>query len=320
MKKLIVAPVLVALGLAPLEASAGDYAFVSPHLGWSKPLAFSFQLAGRDLNGTALNGDTLEGRHVAFVRLDDGVVGGRGVALMWLDGTRFAGLNTQGKKIKAKDLVGADLVAELDDGTTLPLFVTAARRHHEKHLRDVVGYEVWFAHAEGWEPLCGYDADDEPTVAIPLPGRWSYEAGVPGGGAHVDDPQAFTFACEGYVLAKCVTAGYKPWARTLSCAPKKGCSFGDLADHHQACTRALRADYFGDGTAHTADGVTINLYDDLGIRYDSEPWPFEAAWDADGAICVASPRGPQYGSLVADLFAPTCGFDGGALLVTEREP
>ncbi len=156
--------------------------------------------------------------------------------------------------------------------------------------------------------------------AASAPTSWIYELG-PDGGAHIDDPTPFTFACEGYVIAKCVTAGYQPWANTLTCTQGQGCEHGDLARHHQACTRALRADYFGDGTAHTSDGALIDIYDGYGVRVDSEDWALEAEWDADGALCVAQPRDLAYAELVESLWAPDCGEDAffadGALLLTE---
>ncbi len=124
--------------------------------------------------------------------------------------------------------------------------------------------------------------------------RLSHEQGTADGGSWIDDPDAITFACEGYVIAKCVTAGYKPWKRVMTCSPGEGCEKTDLANHHQACTRALRGDYLGDGTAHTNDGVPINIYDGLGLRIDSDDWTIEAEWDADGAVCINQTRSPEH--------------------------
>jgi hypothetical protein len=255
------------------------------------------------------------------VRLDDGLVDGRAVDWLEVSASRLTGRAADGHPLHTRDFSDAILVADLDDGSTLPLFVTEVWRHPDKGLHDVFGYRVWFETQEGFEPLCGFDDEGEAALAIPLAGRWDFSEGTATGGSHIDDPWAFTFACDGYVIAKCVLAGYKPWGRTKTCHKGEGCIIGDLAEHHQACTRALRADYFGDGTPHTSDGTVINLYDDLGVRDDLDDWPFEAEWDAEGARCVAAPRDPAQAATVSPLFAEDCGwhpFAYGALLVTEN--
>jgi hypothetical protein len=121
------------------------------------------------------------------------------------------------------------------------------------------------------------------VTAIPVQGRWSYAEGAPGGGAKIADSNAFTFGCCGAAIAKCVEAGYKPWKL-------KPNGSGTLENHHQACTRLLRADYCGDGTAWTVDGRPINLYDFIGIQSDTETWTWEAVWTVGGAMCLFNER------------------------------
>jgi ADYC domain len=119
-----------------------------------------------------------------------------------------------------------------------------------------------------------------------------------------------------------VLEGYKPWRKALVCAKGQGCTKVNLADHHQACTRMLRADYCGDGTSYTVDDVEINVYDGLGIRVDSEAWASEAEWDADGALCLSSPRiSASQPTCAGALKRASCGqttsFGSGALLISE---
>ena len=107
---------------------------------------------------------------------------------------------------------------------------------------------------------------------------------MPTGGDHVDDPSAFTFACKGLgAIAKCVfPIGYKPWETV------NGVS---LAPYHQACTRALRADYCGDGNSWTVNGRKIDLWDGIGVQQSSRPfWLFEAEWTDGSAACVTTQR------------------------------
>lgn len=58
-----------------------------------------------------------------------------------------------------------------------------------------------------------------------------------------------------------------------------------LRQHHQACTRMIRADYCGDGRSHTNDGTLIDVWDGFGLQGRSA-WPLESSWKAGGASCV----------------------------------
>ncbi len=308
------------LAAATLSTEASAAGLVNPR--WGKLVGFFVPLAGRDLNGTALNGSSLEGRFVSRVSLQGVELDGGLLSETWLSETRFYGEDARGKPVKRDKFVGATFQATLDDGSPIELYVNAIERHPDHANKDVYGYDLWYPTHQSWEPLCGRQDDGNPMYAIPLQGRWSYAQGTPQGGGWIHDPDAFTFACEGYVLAKCVTAGYKPWKELRECAPGEGCTRTNLANHHQACTRALRGDYLGDGTVHTTDGRPINMYDGLGLRFDSEDWTIEAEWDADGAVCVNQVRLPEYqSSIAALLYDPDCGntsfFDDGTRLMTE---
>jgi hypothetical protein len=117
-------------------------------------------------------------------------------------------------------------------------------------------------------------------VGFPLSGTWNDT------GDHIDSDREFSLTCTSGALGKCVIWGYKPW-RT---APD-GTS---LAPYHQACTRAVRADYCGNGQPYTHDGTVIDIYDRLGIqrRDDIPDMSFEAAWGPAGAVCVRRTRIP----------------------------
>jgi len=279
----------------------------------------TIQLVGRDLNGVSLNGDLLSGRQVTGVSLDGAWVNGKKRSV------KLARSHFFGGGIGGGNMVGAELQADLDDGTTLMLRVDGVQRHPDPANKDVLLYEVSYATGGGRVSLCGLDDEGYARRAIPLEGRWDLSQGTVGGGSWIEDQDRFTFACEDHVIGKCVLGGYEPWRKVLVCTKGKGCSMTTLADHHQACTRMLRADYCGDGTSHTVDDVEVNLYDGLGVRTDSEAWSFEAEWDAQGAFCASDTRlQAAKPACMQQLQDKNCGapqhFADGTLLMSEYLP
>lgn len=289
-------------------------------------------LVGKGLNGRRLTGELLDGRWIESVSLDDVVVKGHTTSLR-LNGTalrRGRGIASRFWQRPSHHVIGALLNATLDDGSEITLRIDGFEPSEEPGFEDVYYYTVSYQTEDAWEPLCGVDDDGEPIPAVPLSGEWNYEEGVSGGGAHVEHEGAITFGCRGYVLAKCVEMGYRPWLEGLACeddSPGRAhCERLSLQGHHQACTRMLRADYCGDGTSYTNDGTYINAYDDLELRFDSEDWLFEAEWDADGAICVSRERlnPPMLPHCFEALLEDGCGdlehFAEGTLIMSETEP
>ena len=132
--------------------------------------------------------------------------------------------------------------------------------------------------AGGWTPYCDRDSSGV-ALAIPVKGAWDST------GAYREEPGLMTFACTNGAIAKCLRWGYKPW---------KSIGGRSLRDYHLACVRMARADYCGDGLAHTRDGARIDVFDTVGIQ---EPEPrtghpevFEAGWSPEGATYVNVPR------------------------------
>lgn len=281
-------------------------------------------LIGRDLNGVDLNGTILDGSKVVSVSLHNVQLDGQTLSSVRLDRTVFHGLTQDGKTVNRRRFLGGVFEASLDDGRTLEFRIEDIQMVRERGHRNMYHYLVTYRTEAEWEPLCGRDEQGRPVHAIPLNGRWNLEEGVPGGGAHSEDAGVFTFACEEYVVAKCLMAGYKPWILVHICERGSGCETITLAGHHQACTRLLRADFCGDGTSYTQDGVWVNMYDGLGIRVDEDDWVFEAEWNAGGANCMSASRLPLLVPPCTEhLAAEGCGdpehLQHGSLLFSETE-
>jgi hypothetical protein len=270
-------------------------------------------LNGGNLNGGNLNGGDLNGtdlsQFLVSVRYAGARIEGTPVSQLRLEGTRLVG-NVGSSERSGYDFEDASFIGNLGDGTPIPLQVQAIQPGPDGNT-DLLEYWVEFLGSDDqWHPACR-DYTGAAVWAIPLAGRWDYSIGTSTGGARIDDPDAFTFACMGGAIAKCTLFGYRPWTEV---------SGTSLAPYHQACTRLLRADFCGTGTPHTQNGNRVNLYDPLGIQQDTEHWVFEANWDEHGARCIFPFNRSHEGNPCVDgALDFTCGLqpDPGALLRDE---
>jgi hypothetical protein len=268
---------------------------------------------------TAPNGHFFNGTRLDPLRFDGLRLDGRSLSGVLLDGASLSAASPGGGRVSGSDLVGAEFAGTLAGGGAVTLRIDGVTAGSEPAVER---YQVSLQEAGGpFQPLCA-DGNGAAAPAIPLTGWWDPSEGTPRGGAHVDDPGTFTFACEGYALAKCVELGYAPWRSVEECRSPGDCESRSLAPFHEACTRLLRADYCGDGTTTTRDGTPVDLWDRYGLQRDDQPaWAFEAEWSPAGAVCVDQtrwatlPDGDDVRAYVLDHCperwqSPGCGGDG----------
>jgi hypothetical protein len=156
----------------------------------------------------------------------------------------------------------------------------------ERDRQDAAGEIVLYTLSE-------QDAESGEWRNLCLPGPDGRRLGFPLAGAFTPDGRyeaargRILLTCIGGAEGKCVRFGYKPWGI--------GPDNVSLAPYFQACVRLVRADYCGDGTAHTRDGTPIDIFDTVGIqRAGTTPeMTFEAVWGPDGAVCVRRTRLPD---------------------------
>lgn len=225
-----------------------------------------------------------------------------------------------GPNLSGAQLAGAMLLGETEDGEQVRLridSVAAAEDPNQKTPQnenaDVFQYRVSYQRSSttgagkkaagplnsqfkpgdpAWAPLC-----PKSGAAIVVSGSWNMQSGEPGNASkEAAKSGEVTFACLGSAIAKCVTTmGYKPWRSTTPAAAAGAANAAggkpvSLDALHQACVRAVRADYCGNGLSMTAEGTQVNFYDSAGIQKDEASWPMEAVWSASGALCVNIPR------------------------------
>lgn len=282
-----------------------------------------FTINGFTINGLTLNNANFSGFSMQRLDLSDGPVTG-----LTLAGSQFRGRSASGRQISGLDFIGAQAQLRVD--------ASKSATPTEYRLRfdniyvdtqapggDVYLYDVSYARSEDatWQSLCA-DANGAPVAAVPIANYWNEKTGD-----RIDDPNVITFACISGALGKCVRLGYRPWATVNNCTTRS-CTPVLLNNHHQACTRMIRADYCGNGKSYTLNGTPIEVYDGLNpqIQTQTMKWNIEARWTAQKAECLGDARHAElleYGRYpdcdndgVADRF-PRCGGDsklGTALL------
>jgi hypothetical protein len=265
---------------------------------------------GREQNGPALNG-SYQGRTIVSVRYAGARREGMSTALdeVWLEGSALHGL-MGGDELSAPDFQNVRFTGVLDNGNPVTLRVEGITQGSGAD-QDLWSYQVTYQEpmTGQWYPVCP-GTDGTPQGAIAMENKWNYQQGVTGGGSKLYDASSFTFACEGGALGKCARYGFAPW-RTVN-----GVS---LEEHHQACTRMVRADFCGDGTSYTVNGNLINLYDSLSIQQDTELWVAEAEWTSEGASCFSAHTRATTAIQCGERLVSSCGasFAPKTLLISE---
>ncbi len=205
-----------------------------------------------------------------------------------VDGAAFRVRLAGGGVVEGRELAGATIsVALLADTQPQRIRLTKITTDPADPQGEVLLYDMKLLDPTtgNAQPLCERDAKDE-SWAFPLRGQWDRN------GRHISD-EGFTLTCAVDAQGKCVRFGYKPW-KILPGGVR-------LADYHQACIRMVRADYCG-GQGTTKNGMLIDLYDVLGIQRPArtighDGLRFEAAWNTEGAVCVAHTRVPEHVTL-----------------------
>ncbi len=180
-----------------------------------------------------------------------------------VEGTEIVVTLGDGRSLRSKDLVGAVLDVRFD-GQPTKIRIAAVEPDPDDKSKT-----VWLHTFEGqnpqgvWGNLCG-EGPDGRRMGFPL------KTGAGG----------LDFTCTSGAVGKCVRFGYRPWA--------DGPDGTSLAPRHAACVRMVRGDYGGDGQPWTKDGMSIDMYDQLGVQTpDNSPTQaFEAGWTPEGAVCV----------------------------------
>lgn len=195
-----------------------------------------------------------------------------------IEGTTLELRLADGRSLAGRDLIGTELTLADPAGVTRRIRIDNALIDPQDSKKERWLFDLKVRDAAGnWSPLCR-PGPEGLQFGFPVAGT------IKADGSFITSEQRLSFTCTGGAIAKCIRFGYSPWERWQNGEP--------LLNHFRACVRMLRADYCGNGRSHTRDGTLINFYDRIGIE-TSEPreaLKFEAAWDADGAVCLRKTR------------------------------
>lgn len=193
-----------------------------------------------------------------------------------VEGTEFVLYRADGRVLRSAELLGA----ELDLGGGRQLRIDAVGPDPADASGQILLHRFSQRVGDGaWTDVCSADREGR-REGFPVPGRWV-------DGRYRHEATHFALTCTGGAQAKCVRWGYRPWDRAADGSA--------LADLYEACVHMVRADYCGDGTATTRDGMAIDIYDRHGVQKPEggDDFRFEAGWAPTGAVCVNHVRVPD---------------------------
>jgi ADYC domain len=283
----------------------------------SENAQFTLREQGIQLQGIQLQGIQLQGMRMLGFQFANATL--NGIALQNLRVDKGELVAEQGQvTLRGTGLLNARLYAQVRNTSVNPATtatveyeITGIEAESATHDPTQTGSTFLYALAQNvggtWQAACPTDAEGR-SAAIPLTATWDE------GGHRVASSSLFTLACTTGAIAKCYRWGYRPWVT----------GYGDLVATHWACTRAVRADYCGNGTSHTRDGTVINLWDNipapgpLQTRATGTGMLFEAGWSTSGAVCLSRDRWTLGGPLIAGgcpnrLVVPILGLLGGTV-------
>lgn len=207
-------------------------------------------------------------------------------ASLRVEGEQFVLTMADGRRLTSAELVGAQL--ETEQGQTIRIdAVTPSKERADVLLH---AFSVFSPDTRTWSPACDKDAYGR-AAGFPVAGRWDAR------GRYVKDPKHWYLTCTSGSQGKCILWGYDPW--------RQGPHGEDLDRYYQTCQFTVRANYDGKGEAHTKNGTSIDVSDNVGIQQSDSlkdtRYVFEAGWGPNGAVCVARTRWPELLSLEALL-------------------
>lgn len=177
---------------------------------------------------------------------------------------------------QGKGVAGTEFTITNKAGKKITLQIRNVELDPEDPDKEIHLYTVFYKveDEKEWRRLCKPTYNDQEGRAVLVSEVWDN---------YLETNNSFPFYCSSGNIVKCLRMGYKP---------SKVVNGQSLKNYHRACLRMMKADYCGDGTPHTRDGIQVQIYDPLGIqeKVNVPELTFEGAWNEDGAVCLKKTR------------------------------
>lgn len=291
----VVAGLVVGLGCEVAEEDRGAVR-LRPGSGWCSQCGIVYSNAAT-VNGADLSDIHLDVANLAGVKLRPGSsADGSPFRLEIEPGTdRFLGVglgDAADSVITGAQFVGAKIVLEMPGATVIDLEISDYAEGVPSWSSDgapVTAYRAQYLGPKGIQPLCPATDPDNQWFTL-IPGE-TYAGGVVAAA-----PRSVTIACVGEAAAKMKLMDFHP-----------GGARGASPAERQATLRMITADYCGTGTSFTQTGTPVAWRDNLDtIKPPHGEDIMEALWDADGALCLSTPRFVAREDVAAVCAIPTC--------------
>jgi hypothetical protein len=288
---------VVVIGLVALCAtycSSGEV-----ELGISTTTLFGSNVQGPELHGFTFHDEDTETTMLGF-QFSGATLNGSPLSNLRVEQGELVAEQSS-VTLRGDDLEHAELVAQVKNLASNPPMIQLVAFRIQKVVEEDGTYDptgtggtfLYTLHenhnGNGFKPACSKDENND-RVAIPLTDVYDEH------GDRINSSTLFTFGCTNGSIGKCYRWGYRPWVT----------GYGDLETMHWTCTRLARADYCGDGTPHTFEGTTINVWDNLSAQgpiqaHQTTPsgMVFEAGWNTGGAVCLSHLRWESDGGEIA---------------------
>ena len=265
-------------GASPYEQPLGDWVSEDGRINFRLGVDNAQQVNSTAMNGRALNGRALNGQEVNGRALNGRALNGHEIGNLVMVNNKLTAQDGQGNSVAGSALEDLRLTFTVqgEDASVVEVEESVTEIEEAANGLIVAALKQRVLPGGGWVNSCANGAK-----AVQLKGDWDPVTGVRTSSAS----EMLTWSCLGAALGDCAAWGF---------VPGKVVSGQDLGAFHQACTRAKRADYCGNGVSRTQNGTSIDIYDRLGVQVVATNWPIEALYGEDGAICLNHTRKTNY--------------------------
>ena len=249
-----------------------------PSCGWGPPILNTHGLNGLPVAALDTLGDYYDGWRMieVSVRVDGNTL--LPLESVWVENGLLHGVDVQGGFHHGSGFVHSmwTLSFEADPGADVSFMEVTS------FVEGLDGrHRYTFQHGDAPDNIEAFNCERDPDTGEYSALLFSNLDVDPDTGTHEYRDDTIYFGCISGAVGKAGMWGYAP---------------SEVGEEvHQAATRAVRADYCGDGNSWTLTGTQLRIWDPWQINvFGPGNSPTEAMWGTEGAECLMIPRRPEH--------------------------